>query len=179
MSLPIKFVLLNCRIVSVLAGEPSICIYAVCLHILMYQLQRGSGDLWGSVNHCENVTLQLSLVEIENRMWATIGKDNRNPGKSRSMIILLHKPPCASDLHAAQSFVHSASENSMEAVEGQEGGVWEPRCGWMLFKKSLNISGKITAERAVITLMIKDESTETVAAASHHWKTFKDFLKRY
>lgn len=52
----------------------------------MYQLQRGSDDLWDSVNHCENVDLQLSMVKIENGMWETIRKDTK--GKLDDVVLV-------------------------------------------------------------------------------------------
>lgn len=57
----------------------------------------------------------------------------------------------------------------MDAAEGQEEGILEPRYGRTLFRKSLNMSGKKTAERALIrSFTNKGESREAVAAASHH-----------
>lgn len=145
----------------------------------MYHLQRGSEDLWGIVYSALKTSIHSSAWSKRQMgcEWL-LGKIPRE--EQTTLLSCWMNSTCASDLHMVWSFVHAVSENIMGAMKGQEEGIWEPRYGWALFKKSLSMTGKKTTERAVIKssmFMNKSESRETVDAASHNWKMFKDFFK--
>lgn len=78
---------------------------------------------------------------------------------------------CAADVHVAWSFVRHVSENITGATKGEEEGIWEPRYGGTLVKKSLNTAGKKMTERAEVkssTFRNRSDSGERVDAASHN-----------